>query len=300
MEQTRPAQTETTPVADAGSPPSSAQPEQAEAGFFDQLIRGVGRSFGFGRPPQAPPEDEEPTDATAEAAAAPAWTPPASKDEFDRSVQSEVDRREAKRARQAAEEGQARYTAQEWERVKDLARKNDTWALGEIAKAGVDLAISEEERDGAYGEFLKANVPLFDKAFLDPLLERLPEEVWKPIVGEGLTTLEDRTAAVGKALAAHRERAVADALEDPAFVRKLLGSQAFRAAWLKSDVVRKQYLANLRGDPGYEEADLAPGVARGAVSGNEEADMDAILRGQYQALRATRHERMRSARNGDL
>lgn len=294
-ESTRPAEAPagSTPVADAvpqGGSPAPPPPSDADAAsetsFFDGLIRGGRRLLGMDTASAPADREAEATGDATEAVptaapAAPAWTPPASPTELERLVQSEVDRREAKRTR---DEG-VRRTAAEWERVKQLARDGDTWALGEVAQAGVSQRVQEEEAEARYRAVADTHIPIWDKTFLDPLLAPLGEAVWKPIVGDGLRTLEARQAAVAKAIDAHRaaaaregaEAAVTKALEDERFVQDLLASPSFRTAWLKSEVVRAQFNARRRGDDDLPA--VVPGLAAARVAADENATMDAFLRG---------------------
>lgn len=269
------AQDPTQAVADAAPIPST-EARETESGLMTRFIRRVSGVFGGDDGPSEPLSEEQATEESTEqdGPAEPAWTPPQTKAEHDEMVRREAQSMKDKELAKIRDLATGQRTAAEWARIKALADNGDTWAIGEWATEQIRQQAEQEQKDAAYGQFLSTHVPLFDKAYLDPMLDGLPKDVWAPIVGEGLTTLEERAAAVPKILAAHRERGVADALTDPGFVRKLLGSQSFRAAWAKSPVVREQYLATLRGE--VVEADAPPGTAAGRGH-----DMDAIIRAGF-------------------
>jgi hypothetical protein len=262
----------------APAPPPSTEAGENESSLMSRFIRGVSGFFGGDASSDADAEtgatEEQTTDQTV--SDEPAWTPPATRAEHDALVRREAQSMKDKELARIAREQQATRTQADWDRIKALAEGGDTWAMGEWATEQVRQAAAREQQDAAYAQFLSTHVPLFDKSYLDPLLSALPKDAWTPIVGDGLTTLEDRAAAMPRIIAAHREKAVADALTDESFVRRLLGSQSFRVAWAKSPVVREQYLATMRGD--VDEPDAPPGTAVG-----RSADMDAILRAGFGA-----------------
>lgn len=286
-------------VVEAEESASSGESGENESGFnMNALLRRAAGFIGLGSddPDDREAEDSEGDD---EKPAEPEKVT-LTADELEKRIQAETDRREAKRAREREQSDTAGRTAAEWERVKKLADEGDVWALGEIAKKEVDDRRQREQEDARFAETFARTAPTWDATYLDPLLSKLPEDVWKPIVGDGLTTLEQRQEAVSKALAAHREAAVAEALGDEKFVRTLLGSPSFRAAWLKSDVVRSQFLAHLRGGEDFEEPEHVPGLDRGSLPANENEDMNARFRNAGLAVVTGRSSRRRERGNRDL
>lgn len=275
--------------------PSGANQEN-ESSFMNRLLRGAAGFFRAGSDDEDAREDE--ADEAPPTESAEADKPlTVTEQELERRIQSEVDRREAKRAREREQADAQGRTQAEWQRLQALADEGDVWALGEIAKKEVEDRRRAEEESARFAETFARTAPTWDATYLDPLLAKLPEDVWKPIVGDGLTTIEDRQAAVEKALAAHREAAVSDALSDEKFVRDLLRSPSFRAAWFKADAVRKQWNAIQRGES--DEIPVVAGVDRGSLPGNENEDMNALIRARAQAAVTGRSARRRERGNRD-
>ena len=262
----------------AAPPASGGEPgSESMRAFMDRLVRGNRRS-GRGAPPaaasdadagggdEAPaapapgdrPDDPSRTRADAAAPAGP-WAPPASKEEEERRIQAEVDRRAFKAQRQAAEQGR-RTRAQQLEGLEaeeQQLRRTDVYAAAQRR--------DEIDAMRAQDQFLSTMVQAYDRVSLDPLMLALPEAERAPILEAMPPGMDGRKYVTETALARIKALAAADA------ERKLR----------RSPVFRKQVLAELRGDAPEDDDEPELGGDRrpAPVRPNRgRSPMDALIR----------------------
>lgn len=200
-------------------------------------------------------QTQEPTTTAADADTSPpeplakTYTP----DELQRLVQAEVDRREAKRAKDQAEAERRRL------------RDNDPFEYAERDRKAEEAA----NATNAYGEQIARVAQSMDRALLDPMLERLPEK-------DRAALFELPDAGVGidgrKALAS----AALDGLEKH---WKAEGERSAEKKLRDNPAFRKQVLAELRDSPEMEEPEQINGTTRAPrQNGTSGADVSALLR----------------------
>lgn len=160
--------------------------------------------------------------------------------EFERKVQAETDRREAKRAREQAEAEKLRL------------REEDPYAYVDQVK----LEEQQREAEQRFTGFLGTVAKQFDEVLLDPLMERLPEAERQKLIGDeklNAGTLDSRKALQNAALEVLVKQARAE------------GKAEAEAALRRNPAFRKQVLGEYRRSDEHEEPELVPGA--GATSG---------------------------------
>jgi hypothetical protein len=243
------------PPAESRAPSApEAPPEDARhpaRSWLSRLLRGESRESPA---PASPPGDEAPSapsttaDATSGQTAADAaqeppaeatepdtpWTPPASKEEEARRIQQEVDRRAAKAARQAQQQGnltraqQAALLAQQ----EREARETDVYKAAELRNQLDALAAQEQ--------FVAGMAQLWDQFAVGPVAKRLPQAVHQRFTAEAPDGPEGRGYVVEQSLRWLEQH----------------WRQEEREKLKKSPAVRKQLLAEMR--RGELGDDLAP------------------------------------------
>lgn len=282
----------------AGPPEAAASgesPREPESGVMNRLFRTVG---GWLTGPDEEASGEQPeqqgTAEQAEAAEPPetvtlsraelearerAWQ--AQKDREVAQTRTQLERQHALDRAEQGDVGPIRAMAERGDRWarEQLAAQGETWALGEIAQKEL------QEQQSGEAEMARATgyAAHFDQAYLEPLLAALPDPTAADAIRSETVGMEGRARAVGtvlKALEAHHRRAGAEAaLSDAGFVEKLLRSESFRAALVKSPVANKQFRAFFAGDLGDPEA--VAGLPDGGRGGGEHAHMNALFRDAY-------------------
>lgn len=286
------------PTDSAPSPapqPPSAQPSQ-ETGrrgvgdFFANLF-GSGRTEESSPPAAAPASKNDPApetgertgDAQAQATppetAEPAddWAPPTSKEEEQKRIQAEADRRDERRRRE-----EARKQREEEDRQREQAKSIQNARLRQLDEQE-EQAINDGDADLArqirqerkvilaqvkQGEWVSGLMAGFDAHLLVPLLAPLPQAEQERIVEEiqELEVLPGRKVAVEKTLKALESQWRSD--EATKTRQKLLTDDAF---WREVRAAR-----------GFEddEAEHVQGRAAGAASQDANAALLAVVRGR--------------------
>lgn len=240
---TTPAEPTTIPTTTESPAATSAPASKPEA---EPGRSWINRLLGRSQPepePQVSTEEQEQSQES-DASAPRAYTP----DEISRLVQSEADRRDAKRQREQRDAERARL------------RREDPFAYAEQDEQTEQQAKAAE----AFGSQIATVASSLDRAILDPILERIPEKARAklfedPNAGVGIDgrralTMKAIETIEREAVARGRAEAADKLLDDPIHVKKVL--------------------ARVRGEDFYEEADLAPGTPATPNS----RDVSAILR----------------------
>jgi hypothetical protein len=196
----------------------------------------------------APPPGEQTPDTTP-------WSPPASREEEDRRVQAEVDRRAAKAQRQQSAQTRAQQVALLQQQERE-ARETDVYRAAELR----NQLDAEQARD----EFVAGLVGAYDQSTLDPLVAELPEPERATLLADVPTGMEGRKQVV--------ERAVAR-------IKALAGAEA-EARLKKSAAFRKQVLAEWRSNPMDEGAPDEPELVAGGNGHRPGASINDWLRSQ--------------------
>lgn len=224
--------------AEVAEPRSGEQSEGSSPSWWQRMFNR--------RPAQETPADsgdEKPTETASQTLS---LTP----DELERRIQSETDRREAKRNQEA-----------KVARRREL-RDKDPWAYAEEER-------KEEELGSANGQLSNLVVGIgthHDRVSIDPVVEKLPEEERKRILAlEGVGTgLEGRKLLVTESLKSLEKHWRAEGAKDAE--SRLRRNAAFR----------KQVFAEFRGST--TEPDLLPGRAS---STDADQTVSALLRTHY-------------------
>ena len=181
--------------------------------------------------PSAPPE-------TPEAAPSP-WTAPASREEEERRVQAEVDRRAARAQKAQAQQTRAQQRAL-LEQQEREARQTDVYKATELREQ-LDAMAAQEQ-------FVAGLVGAYDQSTLDPLVSSLPEPERAALLQDAPTGMEGRKALVEKAVTAIKAQ----------------GAREAEAKLRKSAAFRKQVLADWRrGVHGDEDQPDEPELVAG-------------------------------------
>jgi hypothetical protein len=181
--------------------------------------------------PSAPPE-------TPDAAPSP-WAPPASREEEERRVQAEVDRRAARAQKAQAQQTRAQQRAV-LEQQEREARQTDVYKATELREQ-LDAMAAQEQ-------FVAGLVGAYDQSTLDPLVSSLPEAERGALLQDAPTGMEGRKALVEKAVQAIKAQ----------------GAREAEARLRKSAAFRKQVLADWRrGLHGEEDAPDEPELVGG-------------------------------------
>jgi hypothetical protein len=182
--------------------------------------------------PSAPPE-------TPETESSSPWTAPASREEEERRVQAEVDRRAARAQKAQAQQTRAQQRAV-LEQQEREARETDVYKAAELRNQ-LDALSSQEQ-------FTAALVGAYDQSTLDPLVAALPEPEREALLADVPTGMEGRKQIVERAV----ERI------------KAQGAREAEAKLRKSAAFRKQVLADWRrGLHGEEDAPDEPELVGG-------------------------------------
>ena len=189
--------------------PSTGSRDASKASEEDDPFPGLSSSA----PPQRIPDGE------------PQWTPPKTKEEFERSIQSEVDRRaEAQKQREARALSETVRASRNKE-LLDLEREKDEAITdGDLAKAqqlsGRQRVLLAQQRQG---EWIQNTMLQFDQHTLVPLFEGLDPKDTERVVKEleNMEPLPGRAHAVKEALKLHEKRIRAETR------KKLLSDEAF-------------------------------------------------------------------------
>ncbi|MCR4375911.1 MAG: hypothetical protein NUW22_13790 [Acidobacteria bacterium] len=201
---------------DATAPEPSSPPPASTGSRIGNWLRGF--VLGADEPTGEDPESGAGTE-----------TPPAparlqlTEEELERRVQSEVDRREAKRAADA--------TAAERKRLRD----EDPYGYAEAEKAREAEEAVTVQLHGVLGKA----VGEYDAHTVAPLLEALPEATRAKLLAEAPAGLVGRKALITAAVAALKAETETQLRKNPAF--------------------RKQLLASVRGEE--EQPDLLPATS---------------------------------------
>lgn len=209
MQPTEPSTDVQQPDSEVSSEPSPASEETASPPRWWQRL--------FGR------HDEEPaqTEAETEEQAPESNTRTLTEQEFQRAIQSEVDRREAKRSRdqQLAD--------------KRKLRDEDPWAYAEQERQAEQQTL----QNGQIEQIFSTIGAEHDRHTIDPVLQSLPKDEQTRILGlEGAGIgLEGRRLVVGEALKALEKHWKAEGAKDA------------ESRLRKNSAFRKQVLAEMRG-----------------------------------------------------
>ena len=182
--------------------------------------------------PSTPPEtpDTEPSSP---------WAPPASREEEERRVQAEVDRRAARAQKAQAQQTRAQQRAV-LEQQEREARQTDVYKATELREQ-LDAMAAQEQ-------FVAGLVGAYDQSTLDPLVASLPEPERAALLQDVPTGMEGRKALVEQAVTA----------------LKAQGAREAEARLRKSAAFRKQVLADWRrGLHGEEDAPDEPELVGG-------------------------------------
>jgi hypothetical protein len=216
---------------DGAAPSAPSPPADATAGHRD------GPSTATDGTPAAPAEATEPETP---------WTPPASKEEEARRIQAEVDRRAARAARQAQQQGnltraqQAALLAQQ----EREARETDVYKAAELRNQLDALAAQEQ--------FVAGMAQLWDQFAVGPVAKRLPQAVHQRFTAEAPDGPEGRGYVVEQSLRWLEQH----------------WRQEEREKLKKSPAVRKQLLAEMRrGELGDDLAPDEPELLGGRATG---------------------------------
>lgn len=243
----------------ASAPAESTAPELSDAQRQDANRRLMDRLVRTGRKDDGKPSPTAPSDASPQppngTTPQPEWQPPKTKEEFDRAVQAENDRREAKRARDA--EAKAKKDQERWE------LDNDQPAV--IERRRQELAQEDQQAQTAHAAsaFTADLQAKYDRAILDPLFLELPEATQQailksnPFQGDTLQQRQDITKAT---LAALKKQYKAE------------GAREAEEKLRRNPTLIKQQLVDLRDES--EE----PVTVAGTASNGSKADMDAWIR----------------------
>ena len=298
-------QTQQTDAEDASSDDvelASGAPRESASSFFNRVLRGArdlvgggdptpsagdGEPGDAGRAEQPPERPATPTGETQPQQPAQPETVTVTPEQLARMVQSQKDRelvaerrRDAFERAEAGDVGPIRRLAERgdgWAKAQ-LAERGETWTLGEIAEAEIKAAAQAAQ------DPIPHVAALFDQAVLHPLLGALPQTEEQRIVGQGILGTDGRRAATEEAIkvlqreARHEGAAgaVERSLTDAAFVGRLLRSETFRQALIKTPAANKQFRAFFRGD--LEEADLNTAAGAGSAGRRENDFMNSWLR----------------------
>jgi len=173
-----------------------------------------------------------------------------SQDELDRRVQAETDRREAKRATEAAA------------RARRELRDKDPWAYAEEERKAEEAQSSTSQLD-----HLVVNIGAeHDRVTIDPVFLALPKAEQ-----ERIQKLEGAGAGL-----AGRKLVVDESLKALEKHWKAEGEKAAEAKLRRNAAFRKQVLAEARG--GYAEPELIPGTSGGSAA---DQTVSALLRTHY-------------------
>lgn len=217
--------------------------------------KGSDRDDHEGRTPPPPTPRQAPTEP------GPDDTVRMTRTQYERGVQAEVDRREAKRAREASK----RHQEAELERTA----REDPYAFSEqfLAQRAQEQQLGEQTQQ--VHQLIAATSAQFDAATVTPIVSALPPEVQKRLIAEIQPVgIEGRARLVAASLAEIR-RAAADE-----------GARSAEARLRKSPAFRKELLAELRGTQDAPEP-LSPGRRSPAPT-----DMNDWLRAAAEGLRA--------------
>lgn len=272
---TNPAQTSDAPAAaDAASTPDSGEPT-----WFDALTGRAPAEEAFAAGEELAGSDEEPTEGadakgsdpdqpdeptTPEPQSKPQKTEPGPDDvvrltrtQLDRQIQAEVDRREAKRAREQAK----RQQEQELERTA----REDPYAFSEqfLSQREQEKALNEQTE--SVHSLIRTTAQQFDAAIVTPIVTSLPPDVQQRLLSEVQPVgVEGRSRLVTAALAEVRKAAIAEG--------RAAGEKAAEQRLRKNPAFRKELLAELRGSE--DEPDLLPAGRRS----RQPTDMDDWMR----------------------
>ena len=201
--------------------------------------------------------EPEPTEADAQAASQPP-TRTMTEEEFHRAIQSETDRREAKRQREAAEAEKRRL------------RDDDPWQYAEQER----VQEQAQQAEGQLNDLLAGIGQAHDRVTLQPLMDALPKDEQARLMalpGAGVGA-DGRKLLTDEALKVLEKHWRAEGARDAE--TKLRRNPAFR----------KQVMSELQG--GYPEPELLPsGSARN--HGRSSEDINDMLRAQIGIHRET-------------
>ena len=182
------------------------------------------------------------------------WTAPASREEEERRVQAEVDRRAARAQKQQAQQTRAQQRAV-LEQQEREARQTDVYKATELREQ-LDAMAAQEQ-------FVAGLVGAYDQSTLDPLVGALPEAERGALLQDAPTGMEGRKALVEKAVAAIKAQ----------------GAREAEARLRKSAAFRKQVLADWRrGAHGDDDAPEEPELVSGTNGHRSGGDMNSWLR----------------------
>jgi|SRR5215471_12071610 len=172
-------------------------------------------------------------------------------DELERKIQSEADRREAKRANEAR--------AREMRELRD----KDPWEHSKRLREAEELQSAEANQM----QFFAAIGSEFDKVSIDPIFERLPDEERQRILkleGAQNRGLDGRRLIVSESMKALEKHWKAE------------GAREAETRLRKNTAFRKQVLSEARGQT--PEPEVISGVGR---SNGADQTVSALLRGFY-------------------
>lgn len=253
-----PAPPRTPPPTDSPARTRREEPPKGAAGaFVDRLFGRRARVEEVSRDapvaasdaPGAPASEERPE-------TAPPWEPPTSKEEEERRIQAEVDRRAARAQRQQAEQGRLTRAQQLalLEQQEREARQTDVYQAAQL-RDQLDAHRQQEE-------FVHGMVRAYDAVSLDPLVLALPEGEREAFLQDVPPGLDGRKALVERAIDRIKAHARAEA------EAKLKRSGAFR----------KQVLAEWRQTPAEDGGDDEPELVNGTGGHRPGLSMNAWLR----------------------
>jgi hypothetical protein len=235
------------PSAPAQQPDAAAQPQPSSEPAREESTedRSWWQRLRLGRRA----DDQAASQADQEAAQADqASSRTVSREELDRLVQSETDRREARRQQQ--------YAAQERRRLRD----EDPYAFAEQERQAEQMADATQQNAAFYGQIEQ----VYDRAYLDKVMHKLDPDEQQSVLGKFpekvVLGLDNRTKMLDEALQTLEKK------------WRAAGARDAEAKLRRNSAFRKQVWSEFRG--GTVEPELMP--ASGASQ--SDTDVSSLLR----------------------
>jgi hypothetical protein len=229
--------------------PSDTQeaPPKTDGSWLQRFLR-PGTPAPAGKPErpasESPPGGPSGPQETPDTEPSSPWAPPSSREEEERRVQAEVDRRAARAQKQQAQQTRAQQRAV-LEQQEREARQTDVYKATELREQ-LDAMAAQEQ-------FVAGLVGAYDQSTLDPLVSALPEAERGALLSDAPTGMEGRKALVEKAVQAIKAQ----------------GAREAEAKLRKSAAFRKQVLADWRrGAHGEDDSPDEPELVASGVGTN--------------------------------
>lgn len=209
----------------------------------------------------APRAEKKAPKAGARAEEKPADTQPAiafqTREEYERAIQAETDRREAQR--------RARETREQ----KKALRERDPIRFARLDAEEEQQAEAAAVRQAEFVQVLGAASQEFDRKYVDPVVLRLPQDVRDELVKKAPAGIEGRVFLINEGLK-HLEKSAYDKA---------------KADLRKNPALRKELLAELRG--ASDEPELVP--SRAASRAGEDTSPNVAIRAAMAAALGRHH-----------